>query len=101
MLSLGPFGLLSGLSGPARSVPAQARPRGLRTPGRGAGCPARTRWNRASRRRAGGRAAGAEPRLSVAVAIAAEAGGQVVVDDAAGLHGGIGGHRAGEREAMP
>jgi hypothetical protein len=42
-----------------------------------------------------------DPRFSAPVAIAAEAGGQVVVDDAAGLHGGVGGHRAGEREAMP
>jgi cysteine-S-conjugate beta-lyase len=38
---------------------------------------------------------------AVALAVPAEAGGQVVVDDAAGLHGRVGGHRAGEGEAVP
>src|ERR1700733_12119428 len=36
-----------------------------------------------------------------AAGVSAEAGGQVVVDDAAGLHGRVGGDRAGEGEAVP
>ncbi len=35
------------------------------------------------------------------LAIAAETGGQMVIDDAAGLHRRVRGHRAGENEAVP